>query len=320
MGRGDDHAGGTVGHERVGGLGDRAGGVDHVVDEHAPAALDLTDDAVGDHLVGAVDVAGLVDEGQGHPAELTGPLLGDLDPAGVRGDDGELAVAVLLLDVVGENRPGHEVVDRPVEEALDLVGVQVDRDEPVGAGRLEHVGDEPGGDRLAAAVLLVLAGVPVEGQDGGDPLGASALERVHHEQLLHDRLVDRRGVALQHEGIAPPHRLLVAHVDLTVGELVRARGHQRRPELAGDVLGEVGVGASREDHEVLLGGPVDAGHWVSSLLSGVVSDEGEVVATSAVAVPGRCRATQPSMLRWRPRATASCPEPTPSVTAEPAAT
>src|SRR5699024_7006313 len=102
---------GAVGHERVSGLGDRAGRVDHVVDQHAPAALYLADDTVGDALVRPVDVAGLVDEGQRHAAEVAGPLLGDLDPAGVRGDDGELAVAVLLVDVVGEDRPGHEVVD-----------------------------------------------------------------------------------------------------------------------------------------------------------------------------------------------------------------
>jgi hypothetical protein len=54
------------------------------------------------------------------------------------------------------------VVDRAVEEALDLRGVQVDGHQPVGAGGLEQVGDQPGGDRLAAAVLLVLPGVGVE--------------------------------------------------------------------------------------------------------------------------------------------------------------
>ena len=106
--------------------------------------------------------AGLVDERQRRAAEAGRPALGDLDPAGVGRDHGELLVAVLLLDVVGQDRQRHQVVDRAVEEALDLVGVQVDGDQPVGAGGLEQVGHQPGRDRLAAAVLLVLAGVAVE--------------------------------------------------------------------------------------------------------------------------------------------------------------
>jgi hypothetical protein len=69
------------------------------------------------------------------------------------------------------------VVDRAVEEALDLRGVQVDGHQPVGAGGLEHVGDQPRGDRLAAAVLLVLPGVGEERRDDGDPLGRGAAWR-----------------------------------------------------------------------------------------------------------------------------------------------
>ena len=59
-------------------------------------------------------------------------------------------MAVLPRDVLGQDRHRHEVVDGPVEEALDLGGVQVHRHQPVGAGGLEQVGDEPRRDRLAA--------------------------------------------------------------------------------------------------------------------------------------------------------------------------
>src|SRR3712207_6891501 len=47
-----------------------------------------------------------------------------------------------------------------------------------------------------------------------DPLRRGALERVDHDQVLHDPLVDRRGVALDHEGVAAADRLLEPHVDL----------------------------------------------------------------------------------------------------------
>ena len=49
--------------QRAHGLADGAGGVDHVVDDHAVASLHVTDDAVCLGMVRARGVTGLVDEG-----------------------------------------------------------------------------------------------------------------------------------------------------------------------------------------------------------------------------------------------------------------
>ena len=62
----------------------------------------------------------------------------------------------------------EEVIDRDVEESLDLAGVQVQRHDPVGARAFEQAGDQLGGDRHAAFHLPVLAPVAVIGQDRGD--------------------------------------------------------------------------------------------------------------------------------------------------------
>ncbi len=260
VGGGDDHAGGAVGHQGLGGRHDGAAGVDHVVDQDADPVVDAADHPVGRDLVGAVLATGLVDEGQGRAAQPRRPPLGDLDPAGIGRDHGERLAGVLVAHVVGQDRQRHQVVDRAVEEALDLVGVQVDADQPVGAGGLEEVGHQPGRDRLATAVLLVLAGVAVERLDHGDPLGRGPLEGVDHDQVLHDPLVDRRRVALDHEGVAAAHRLLVADVDLGVGELVGRGRHQPGAERERDLLGELGVRSSTEDHQVLLGGLLESAH------------------------------------------------------------
>ncbi|MCW2756968.1 MAG: ribose-phosphate pyrophosphokinae, partial [Nocardioidaceae bacterium] len=99
---------------RLGGLHDRAAGVDQVVDQDADPALDLADDAVGLGDVGLAGVAGLVDERQRDTAQAGRPALGDLDPAGVRRDDGQRLLAVLLLDVAGQDRHRQQVVDRSV--------------------------------------------------------------------------------------------------------------------------------------------------------------------------------------------------------------
>jgi hypothetical protein len=75
--------------------------------------------------------------------------------ASVGRDHHQLALLV-LADVVSQHRQRGQVVDRPVEEALDLAGVQVDGDDPVRTGDIQQVGHQLGGDRLTRAALLVL--------------------------------------------------------------------------------------------------------------------------------------------------------------------
>ena len=113
-------------------------------------------------------------------------------------------------------------------------------------------------------MLLVLTGIAVERQYDGDALGRRPFERIDHDQVLHDPLVDRSGVALDHEGVAAPDGLLVPHIDLGVGEVARLGGHEFDAQFLGDVLSQFGVGPSTENHEVLLGGPQDAAHDVAA--------------------------------------------------------
>ena len=109
------------------------------------------------------------------------------------------------------------MVDRTVEETLFLGGMQVDRHDAVSAGGLEQVKDKPCGDGFAPLVLLVLTRVTEERRDHGDGTGGSALQRIDHDELFHNPLVDRHGVCLHHEHVGAAHRLGVAHVHLSVG-------------------------------------------------------------------------------------------------------
>ena len=47
-----------------------------------------------------------------------------------------------IPDVLREERDRRHVVDRDVEEALHLAGVEVHREHAVGAGGLQHVRDQ----------------------------------------------------------------------------------------------------------------------------------------------------------------------------------
>ena len=77
-----------------------------------------------------------------------------------------------LQEVLVEHRRRVEVIDRHVEKALNLGGVQVHRQHAVGPGPRDEIGHELGRDRHAAFVLAVLPGVAEVRNDGGDPLGA----------------------------------------------------------------------------------------------------------------------------------------------------
>ena len=76
MGGGGEDALGAALEQGLGGLCDGAGGVDHVVDEEAGLALDVTDDLVHGDLVGGVGVAALVDDRQ-RAAQVVRPEVGE---------------------------------------------------------------------------------------------------------------------------------------------------------------------------------------------------------------------------------------------------
>ena len=179
-------------------------------------------------------------------AEHVGQLLGGLSAAHVGGDDDEVVgIEAHGVVVVGEERQGGEVVHRDVEEALDLALVQVERDDAVHAGALEQVGDEAGGDGLTRASLAVLTGVAVVGDDGGDGAGGSALGGIRGDEELHEHVVDvLAGNGLDQEDVGAADGLVIASVDLAVGELLERKAGELHAELIGDLLGERTVGGT----------------------------------------------------------------------------
>ena len=212
-------AGVDLGHalalERADDLDQRAGGVDLVVDDDRALAADVADDV---HQLGPVEVADapLLDDRQRRVEQL-GERPGALGEAEV-GDDDQV-LDLLVAEVVREHVDRGQLVDRDVEEALDLALVEVHRQDPVGAGDRDHVGDQAGRDRDARLVLLVRAAVGVERDDRGDPPGAGALEGVDHDQQFHDRLVDRVAGRLDEEDVLLADVLEDLDEDVLVREL-----------------------------------------------------------------------------------------------------
>ena len=131
------------------------------------------------------------------------------------------------------------------------------RDHPLGAGGLEQVGDQAGGDRLAALGLAVLAGVAVERADRGDALGRRPVGGVDHDQLLHDRVVDAAAVAavvgLHDEHVGAADALAEAGPDLAVGELDEVGVAELDAQVVGHLLRQRRMRAARVERHPLGG-------------------------------------------------------------------
>ncbi len=141
------------------------------------------------------------------------------------------------------------MVDRDIEERLQLVLVKVDRDHAVGAGRGDEVRQQLRADGDARLVLPVLARVAVIGNDRRHPRRRGTRRCIDQQEQLHD-VLGRRVGGLDDEHIAPPDVLVDTDEDLAVREALDRHIAERAAELPGDRLGERPICGPREEHHL----------------------------------------------------------------------
>ena len=190
-------------------------------------------------------------------------------PASGGDDDRVLRV---LADVLLDHRHGGEVIDGSIEESLNLTAVKVDGHHALGASGLEEIGDEASRDRFAPFGLAVLSGVSVEGAHRGDAFGRRALGGVDHDELLHDRVVDRSAIAsemaLHDEDVRPANALTESRAHFAVGELDEVRLAQFDSQKPGNFASQSHVGPTGIQRHSLGRDLVHLAHIVPDLLLG----------------------------------------------------
>ncbi len=206
--------------------------------------LDVADDV---HDLGdAGPLAALVDDREvGIEPPRDGARADDAADIG-RHDDEVLAV-IAVLDVLDEDRRGVEVVGRDVEEALDLPGMEIERQHAVGAGGGDHVGDQLRRDRRARRRFAVLPRIAEIGDDRGRPPRRGALQRVERDQQLHQIVVRRVGGRLDDEHVLAAHVLLDLDEDLHIREAPHAGLGQRQVEIRRDGFGKRPIAVTGKD-------------------------------------------------------------------------
>src|SRR5438034_5003466 len=234
--------------EDADGIDDRRARVDLVVDDDRALLVYVTDD--GDDLAPAAVVAmRLLHEDERNLQSLRDAAR----RVGVAevGNDQCDAARVLLDDRaegLDEQVARRELITRDREETLNLHLVHIHRQEAIGAGDPDEVREEARRDRHARLVLLVAPAVGVVRHDGGDAAGRGALERVEHDQKLHDRVADRRADERLHDVDVVLARVLVdLDEDVVVGKFSDVGVAERDLQVGGDVSRELGVVVSGAD-------------------------------------------------------------------------
>ncbi len=215
MGAVGDDLGGAVLFQGLGGVTEGAGGIDHVVYQYAGTAFDVTDDVHHFGLVGLgttlVDDRKIHAQGLGHGARAH-------HAADVRGDDHQVLEA-LVFDIVHQHGRTVDVVYRDIEEALDLIRVQVDREDTVDPDDGQHVGHYLGADGHAGgARTAILAGIAEVGDDSGDTSGRGAAEGIGHHHQFHQVVVGRRAGRLNQEYVLAADVFVDFDADFAIGE------------------------------------------------------------------------------------------------------
>ncbi len=236
-----------------GGVAQGAGGVHHVVVQDAGLVPNVADDV---HDLGDVGLGtALIHDGQAH-VNLGGKVPGAAHGAHIGGDHNEIVVVEFgfreLIEIVFHKRDvAQQMIQRNVEEALNLGGVEVHGQDAVSAGSGEHIGHQLGGDGVAGLGLAVLTGVAKVGDDGGDPAGGGPAAGVDHYQQLHEMVIDRFAGGLDKKHVRAADSLFQGDRGLAVGEMLNNSLSHGNAQLLADGLRKLGVGIAAEDPDVL---------------------------------------------------------------------
>ena len=112
------------------------------------------------------------------------------------------------------------MVNRNIEEALNLGSVQVEGDDPVDPGVLKHVGNQLSRNWFPAPCLPILPCVAIVWDHHVNGLGTGPPQGVNHDQQFHQVIVDWCRGRLDDVDVVTTDTLLNVDLDFTIAEPV----------------------------------------------------------------------------------------------------
>ena len=130
------------------------------------------------------------------------------------------------------------MVNRHIEESLDLVGMEVHGNQAVDACCTQQVGYKFCGNRHAGFVLAILTGPAEVGHHSGNRLGRCPLGCINHEQELH-KVVAVRECGLDKVNLGAADGFLERYFELPIGKVLDVHLAKLYAQIMGYFLGNI---------------------------------------------------------------------------------
>ena len=163
------------------------------------------------------------------------------DAAEVWRHDDCVVKGVILLEIFGEHRRRRQMIDRNIEEPLNLPSVQIDGNDAVRARRLDQIRYKLRRNRLAPARLAILPRVSVIRNNRRDAVRRRTFAGVDHDQQLDQAVVDRLRSRLNDIYVPAAHALIDHDLRLAVVESAHERIAERNADMFRDVLRQLRI-------------------------------------------------------------------------------
>ncbi len=145
------------------------------------------------------------------------------------------------------------MIHRNIEISLNLRRVQIQRQHTAGAGCLQQIRNQLRRNRDPWPVLTILPCIRVIRNHRRDPPCRGPLERINHQQQLHQIEIDGRAARLHHKHIRAAHIFQNLIPRLAVAELPVLRLAQRYAHELANGFGQRQIRSTAEDLEFVVG-------------------------------------------------------------------
>src|SRR5690606_26493186 len=151
-------------------------------------------------------------------------------------------------DIAQQHGAGIDVVNRDIEETLDLVSVQIHGHDAINADNLQHIGYDLGRDRHTCRTwATILAGITEIRNGSCNTTCRSTTQRIDHHHDFHEIVVGGCAGRLQYENVFTADVLVDFHHDFAIRKATYGHFPQGHIEVIGDIHCQTCVGSARKN-------------------------------------------------------------------------
>ena len=175
-------------HQSLSSQRDRAGRINHIINQNAALAINGTDNV--HDFSNVCTRTTLIDDCDRRLQEFS-QLTGARHTAVVRRYDDCILIQTIRQEVIGQKRSTHQVVNRNIKETLNLCRMQIKHDCAICTGFFDHNGNKLGRNRFTATSLAVLARITIVRNNNVDRCRTGTTQSVNHDQKFHQVVIYR---------------------------------------------------------------------------------------------------------------------------------